>query len=121
MQVPPGFYPKDKAEDMACRLLKSIYTLKQAFRQCFGKIGKALLSFDFQASHNDYSMFTYSSQGEFTVLLVYVDDVVITRKSYTLSAKIKEFINAKFSIKDLRPLHFFLRNQGCKLFYWFVH
>lgn len=118
MVIPPGFYSTDKTHGKLYRVLKSIYDVKHASRHWFSKFSKALLSFSFVASLNDYSMFFYSSNGEFSILLVYVDDVVITGTSQFFITKVNEFIHAKFSIKDWRPLHYFLgievaRSSSC--------
>lgn len=61
-----------------CKLKKSIYGLKQAPRQWFSKLSSALLSFGFEQSKADYSLFTKKVQDKFTVILVYVDDLSIT-------------------------------------------
>ncbi|CAM8968384.1 unnamed protein product [Rhodiola kirilowii] len=47
-------------------------------------------------------------QDEFLILLVYVDDVVITGTSSQLIDKVKLFIHDKFQIKDLGLLKYFL-------------
>ncbi|CAM8911003.1 unnamed protein product [Rhodiola kirilowii] len=59
-------------------------------------------------SLNDYSLFTLQRDGQFLVLLVYVDDVIITGTSESLISAVKEFIHQKFQIKDLGPLKYFL-------------
>ncbi|CAM8989796.1 unnamed protein product [Rhodiola kirilowii] len=58
MTLPPGFYKSDKAKGRVCKLNKSLYGLKQASRQWFSKFNEALLSYGFQSSLNNYSLFT---------------------------------------------------------------
>lgn len=72
------------------------------------RFSEALQGFRFVASLYDHSVFTYSDNDDFLVLLVYVDDVVLTGTTPNLIHQIKEFIHAKFSIKDLGSLHYFL-------------
>ncbi|CAM8976460.1 unnamed protein product [Rhodiola kirilowii] len=108
MKLPPGFYMKEKAAGKVCRLIKSLYGLKQASRQWFVKFNEALIAFGFQNSLNDYSLFTLSRDGAFLVLLVYVDDVLLTGTSDQLISDVKTYIHNKFQIKDLSHLKYFL-------------
>ncbi|CAM8898856.1 unnamed protein product [Rhodiola kirilowii] len=108
MKLPPGFYKKEKTMGKVCRLMKSLYGLKQASRQWFAKFSEALAEFGFINSLNDYSLFTLQRNGQFIILLVYVDDVILTGTSELLIHEIKSFIHQKFQIKDLGHLKFFL-------------
>ncbi|CAM8973439.1 unnamed protein product [Rhodiola kirilowii] len=108
MKLPPGFYMKEKAASKVCRLMKSLYGLKQASRQWFAKFNEALIAFGFQNSLNDYSLFTLSRDGAFLVLLIYVDDVLLTGTSDQLISDVKTYIHNKFQIKDLGHLKYFL-------------
>ncbi|CAM8913179.1 unnamed protein product [Rhodiola kirilowii] len=109
MKLPTGFYKKKKSQGKVCRLLKSIYGLKQASRQWFAKFSESLLDFGFQKSLNDYSLFTLENGDEFILLLVYVDDVILTGTSQALMDQIKDYIHKKFQIKDMGNLKYFLR------------
>ncbi|CAM8878685.1 unnamed protein product [Rhodiola kirilowii] len=108
MLTPPGFYTKEKQEGLVCRLQRSIYGLKQASRQWFSRFSDSLTQFGFIQSIEDYSLFTLKKNGEFIILLVYVDDVVITGTCSTLIQEIKAFIHKEFRIKDLGNLKYFL-------------
>ncbi|CAM8920282.1 unnamed protein product [Rhodiola kirilowii] len=108
MKLPVGFYKKEKAAGQVCKLIKSLYGLKQASRQWFAKFSEAITDFGFQRSQNDYSLFTMEKDGAFILLLVYVDDVIITGTSSTLISEVKQYIHDKFRIKDLGLLKYFL-------------
>ncbi|CAM8877711.1 unnamed protein product [Rhodiola kirilowii] len=108
MKLPPDFYKKERTEGKVCRLMKSLYGLKRGSRQWFAKFSAALAEFGFLNSLNDYSLFTLQRDGQFLVLLVYVDDVIITGTSDSLISEVKSFIHQKFQIKDLGPLKYFL-------------
>ncbi|CAM8889941.1 unnamed protein product [Rhodiola kirilowii] len=101
MKLPIGFYKKEKDAGQVCKLVKSLYGLKQASRQLFAKFSEAITDFGFQSSQNDYSLFTIKKDGAFLILLVYVDDVIITGTSSTLISEVKQYIHDKFRIKDL--------------------
>ncbi|CAM8901506.1 unnamed protein product [Rhodiola kirilowii] len=108
MRLPTGFYQKEKSQGQVCKLLKSIYGLKQASRQWFAKFSEALLEFGFHKSMNDYSLFTLVRGTDFIILLVYVDDVILTGTSQSIIDEIKRYIHQKFHIKDLGVLKYFL-------------
>ncbi|CAM8963495.1 unnamed protein product [Rhodiola kirilowii] len=108
MKLPPGFYKKEKAVGKVCKLVKSIYGLKQASRQWFAKFSDSLVEFGFKPNLNDYSLFTMTQGSDFLVLLVYVDDVLIAGTSEKLICAVKQFIHEKFRIKDLGCLKYFL-------------
>ncbi|CAM8920304.1 unnamed protein product [Rhodiola kirilowii] len=108
MKLPIGFYKKEKAAGQVCKLVKSLYGLKQASKQWFAKFSEVITDFGFQRNLNDYSLFTMKKNGDFLILLVYVDDVVITGTSSTLISEVKQYIHDKFRIKDLGFLKYFL-------------
>ncbi|CAM8879806.1 unnamed protein product [Rhodiola kirilowii] len=108
MKLPPGFYDSAKSSGHVCRLLNSLYGLKQASRQWFEKLSEALISFGFRQSLFDYSLFILQGSDHTIFLLVYVDDIVITGTSVDVITTVKQFIHAKFKLKDLGLLRFFL-------------
>ncbi|CAM8937929.1 unnamed protein product [Rhodiola kirilowii] len=108
MTTPPGFYSAEKQQGLVCKLQRSIYGLKQASRQWFSRFSDSLINFGFQLSLEDYSLFTLKRDNQFIILLVYVDDVVLTGTSPILIKQIKDFIHDKFRIKDLGHLKYFL-------------
>lgn len=77
MQQPPG-YVDAAAPSHVCKLSKSIYGLKQSPRAWFLKLSNALLAWDFLASKADHSMFLYKTGLVIIIVLVYVDDIIIT-------------------------------------------
>ncbi|CAM8929569.1 unnamed protein product [Rhodiola kirilowii] len=108
MKLPPGFYTAEKRHGKVFKLLKSIYELKQSSRQWYARFSDALLHFGFQSSMHDSSMFFLRCGKDLLLLLVYVDDVLITGTSVDLTSEVKAFIHDHFRIKDLGHFKFFL-------------
>ncbi|GJS99237.1 putative RNA-directed DNA polymerase [Tanacetum coccineum] len=106
MSLPEGFF--NPADKRVCRLKKSLYGLKQAPRQWNAKLTQTLIEHGFIQSKSDYSLFTKTNHNSFIVLLVYVDDIIITGNDVSEIEKFKVYLNTKFKIKDLGKLKYFL-------------
>lgn len=87
---------------------KSHYRLRQASRQWYAKFSSFLIAQGFTKSKVDFSLFTKGQDGNFVVLLVYVDDIVITGALVEAIQDIKSHLSVEFRLKDLGKLkHFF--------------
>lgn len=85
MEQPPGFVSKEKS-DHAFLLHKAIYGLKQAPRAWFDRFSYFLLETGFLYSTTDPSLFINHSAHGTIVLLLYVDDIILTgSKQFLLS------------------------------------
>ena len=100
MTLPPG-HVKEKNANLVCRLKKSIYGLKQSPRAWYGKLSQYLISCNFKISNADHSLFTKSEGNNITLVLVYVDDLIITGNNLEEIRKIKSQLKENFDIKDL--------------------
>jgi hypothetical protein len=56
----------------------------------------------------DYSLFTLTKDANFTALLVYVDDIILSGNDLMELNKIKNILDSNFKIKDLSVLKYFL-------------
>lgn len=77
MTPPPGFTCKGE-EGKVCKLRKAIYGLKQSPRAWFERFSGAMVEIGFRRCHADYSVFIKRRAERTTVLLVYVEDIVLT-------------------------------------------
>ena len=105
MKMPQGI-PNPK--NLVCKLVKSLYGLKQVSRQWFHKLNTDLQSQGFIQSKNDYSLFLKGSEHTLVIVIVYVDDIIITGEDVPSILQLKQHLHDTFSIKDLGQLHFFL-------------
>lgn len=85
-----------------------MYGLKQAPRQWNAKLTDALLKFKFQQSQYDHSLFIKKGAEGITIVLVYVDDMLITGDSLKLIEDTKMSLQEAFKMKDLGELKYFL-------------
>ena len=106
MRLPQGYTSTSK-NDVA-QLRRSLYGLKQAPRVWFEKFRTTLLWLDFMQSPYDPSMFTHITAQSTTILLVYMDDIIITGTHSNMIRKLQTSLQDAFHIKDLGPLTYLL-------------
>lgn len=68
----------------------------------------ALISFGFYPSRYDPSLFVFHSRDVTLVLLVYVDDIIVTGSNSHAFLELITTLQTKFVLKNLSPLHYFL-------------
>jgi hypothetical protein len=101
MDQPYGFAVNGQ-EGMVCKLLKSLYGLKQAHKQWHEKFDKTLMSVGFIVNEADKCVCYRFGEGEGVILCLYVDDILIFRTSLNVIKEVKEFLSQNFEMKDLR-------------------
>ncbi|GAU39523.1 hypothetical protein TSUD_222930 [Trifolium subterraneum] len=106
MHIPDGVVPSKPGQ--VCKLLKSLYGLKQASRMWYEKLTSLLIHEGYTQSSADYSLFTLHSASDFTAILVYVDDIILAGTSIAEFDRIKGILDSQFKIKDLGTLKYFL-------------
>ena len=77
MKQPPGFVDPTNPS-YVCRLHRSLYGLKQAPRAWFNRLSTQLLKLGFIGSRADTSLFIKRTDRYIMMLLVYVDDIILT-------------------------------------------
>jgi Reverse transcriptase (RNA-dependent DNA polymerase) len=102
MSQPPGFVNPDHP-NYVCLLSKALYGLKQFSRAWFNKLIFVLLKHGFTASCYDPSLFISHSHVHTTMLLVYVNNILITGSNNTHINQCISHLEQDFSLKDLGP------------------
>ena len=78
MTLPLSFSKKGE-ENKVCKLRKSLYELKQYLRVCFDRFAKVIKGEGYCQGQLDHTMFFKQKDGKKTILIVYVDDIILTR------------------------------------------
>ncbi|KAJ9545430.1 hypothetical protein OSB04_025137 [Centaurea solstitialis] len=107
MEQPPGFIVEEEASKV-CRLRRSLYGLKQSPRAWFGRFSSVMGEFGMVRSASDYSVFFRYKQGKRIIVVVYVDDIIITGDDEVGITELKQFLQSQFQISDLGRLRYFL-------------
>ncbi|XP_070662215.1 uncharacterized mitochondrial protein AtMg00810-like [Malus domestica] len=113
MSQPPGFGDPAHPE-LVCHLHKSLYGLKQAPRAWNERFTSFLPTLGFQSTYADSSLFVKIVGSDIVVLLLYVDDIILTGNSHSVIQQVINFLTSEFDIKDLGELHYFLGIQVIK-------
>ncbi|KAL0551843.1 hypothetical protein IC582_010932 [Cucumis melo] len=110
IQKPPG-YVHPSFPNYVCKLDKAIYGLKQSPRAWNETLSKKLFSWGFENSKSNSSLFILRCRSSIILLLVYVDDVVVTGNDTKLIDELVRSLDKQFSLKDLGILTYFLGFQ----------
>ena len=106
MRLPAGF---ERGENKVCKLKKALYGLKQSPRAWFTRFGKVIKNFGYMQSQADHTLFHKRSlSGQISILIVYVDDIIVTGNDHEAISELKKRLAQSFEIKDLGPVKYFL-------------
>lgn len=98
----------DNKTELVCKLKKSLYGLRQAPRNWFSKLSTTLKDLKYQQSLSDYSLFTLTTASSITVVLVYVDDLLLAGNNRQEIEHLKKMLSNTFKMKDLGDVRYFL-------------
>jgi hypothetical protein len=108
MAVPPGVNLDPTKGKTVCKLRKALYGLKQSPRAWFGRFSNTMKRFGYRQCNADHTLFFKKKDGKMTVLIVYVDDMVLTGDDPSEIEDLKKHLATKFEMKDLGELKYFL-------------
>ena len=109
MEQPPVFIQNDYS--LVCHLRKSLYGLKQAPWAWYEKMGRFLLDNCFFRCHSNNNVYTKKVGKSFTILVIYVDDLILTGSVTNHINHVKSSLKKKFEMTDLGNLNYFLGLQ----------
>ena len=105
MQPLPGL---SVDSNKVCHLRHALYDFKQAPRAWFAKFNSTISRLGYMASHYDSALFLRRTDKGTILLLLYVDDMIITGDDLSGIQELKDFLSQQFEMKDLGHLSYFL-------------
>lgn len=101
MKQPPGFELEGR-KDLVCHLQRSSYGLKQAPLCWNNRINEQLMKMNFNRTKSDQCLYHRQyPNGDETLMLLYVDDILIISNSDQRIEEFKTLISQIFEIHDL--------------------
>jgi hypothetical protein len=109
MAVPEGVPASSNAgsNNHVCRLLKTLYGLKQSPRIWNARVDSVFRANGFDPSQVDPCIYTLRAANTAAFIGLYVDDIIIAGSCATVS-EVKAFLANAFDITDLGPIRFCL-------------
>lgn len=104
MQLPND----DRFHGQCCKLLKSIYGLKQASHVWNSELDKVLKKLDFHQSKYDPCVYIRRKSKSIIYISVYVDDLLIFSNNNEEKILLKSSLSKIFQMKDLGPASYIL-------------
>ncbi|GJY29456.1 retrotransposon protein, putative, ty1-copia subclass, partial [Tanacetum coccineum] len=100
MNQPDGFIaPGQKGK--VCRLVKSLYGLKQSPRQWHQKFDHAMLESGFKINKCDKCVYVKDTSSGYVILCLYVDDMLIVGSNDKIIRSTKDMLKSNFDMKDM--------------------
>ena len=101
MKQPEGFIESGK-ENKVCKLVKSLYDLKQAPKQWHEKFDLVIISYGFHINNSDkYVYVKQYDDGVYAILCLCVDDILIFGSNIDVINDVKHMLSSNFDMKDL--------------------
>ncbi|GKA65763.1 zinc finger, CCHC-type containing protein [Tanacetum coccineum] len=101
MNQPQGFIMPGN-ENKVCKLIKSLYGLKQTPKQWHQKFDEVVLSNGYLLNQADKCIYSkFDESGKEVIICLYVDDMLIFGTDQVQVDLTKEFLSSRFSMKDI--------------------
>ena len=90
-----------REEQKVCRLIKSLFGLKQAPKQWHRKFDHVLISNEFSNNDTDKCIYSKVENNTCIIICLYIDDMLIFGTNLQVIIETKSFLRSKFYMKDL--------------------
>jgi len=112
MDQPMGFSVEGN-EHMVCKLMKSIYGLKQDSHQCYLKFNDIIVSIRVKKNIVNWCIYLKVSGSKVIFLILYVVDILHVINDFGLLHETKKFLSSNFEVKDKGEVSYVI---GIKIF-----
>ena len=110
MVQPEGFVDKGQ-EQKVCKLLRSIYGLKQASRSWNLRFDETIKSYGFDQNVDEPCVYKYIKDKKVVFLVLYADDILLIGNDVEILSNIKKWLAEQFQMKDLGEASYVLGIQ----------
>ncbi|KAK3022258.1 hypothetical protein RJ639_047808 [Escallonia herrerae] len=100
MQQQEGFVVRGQ-ENKVCKLIKSLYGLKQGPKQWYQKFDQIVMSNGFKIRESDKCVYNKFDGSKGVIICLYVDDMLIFGIDLEQVVKTKKFLSDNFEMKDM--------------------
>ena len=105
MMQPEGFIVKGQ-DQKVCKLLRSIYGLKEASRSWNLRFDETIKTFSFEQNVDEPCVYKYTKETKVVFLVLYVDDILLIGNDIGLLSDVKKWLvekvsNERFGISEL--------------------
>lgn len=108
VEQPPGYEVKGR-ETKVCKLKKALYGLKQAPRAWYERVDEHFKKNGLQKSASEPTLYVKAREAdEVLIVCLYVDDLIYTSNSPSLTADIRRLMIEEFEMTDLGQISYFL-------------
>jgi hypothetical protein len=109
MQQPPSYIHNDSS--LVCCLKKSLCSVKQAPQAWYAKMDHFLLDTGFSSCYSEPNVYTKKIGDHLIIIIIYVDDFIITGSDPKLLNHVKSNLKKKFERINFNYFHYFLDIQ----------
>ncbi|KAK3014288.1 hypothetical protein RJ639_008011, partial [Escallonia herrerae] len=84
-----------------CKLVKSLYGLKQALKQWHEKFDKVMIENGFRINECDKCAYVKGTEKRYVIVCLYVNDMLIIGSNNEFTKATKKMLTSKFDMKDM--------------------
>jgi hypothetical protein len=95
-------FVQNRSKKFVCRLKKSLYGLRKSPTQCYKKFNSFIVRRNYTRSEYNHCVYFKKLNSDiFIILVLYVDDMILTSKSITVINRLKDEMAMAFDMKNL--------------------